>query len=172
MCKISCNFSVISLYITVKLDFDIDRKSANFNLKNPQNISLRFHFILNLLWTFHGTQTILIMVINFIKLDGTDSCECKFYYKYGISHVNAHWESNALKSKSVLWWFFDTVWCNLWNFILYCCILLKHILSFHILYIYVPVTLFAGLNKNLRNHVFQSLAKFLNFMQKYFAAVQ
>ena len=34
----------------------------------------------------------------------------------------------------------------------------------------MPVTLFAGLNKNLRNHVFQNLANILNFMQKYFAA--
>ena len=36
--KISCKKLV--LYITVKLDFNIDRKSANFDLKNPQNISL------------------------------------------------------------------------------------------------------------------------------------
>ena len=69
VCKISCKI-FFSLYITVKLDFDIDRKSAKFNWKTPQNISLRFHFIMNLLWTFHGTNNILIMVINFIKLDG------------------------------------------------------------------------------------------------------
>ena len=47
---------ILFLYITVKLDFDIDRKSANFNFKNPQNISLRFH----------GTQKILITDMNFI----------------------------------------------------------------------------------------------------------
>ena len=75
VCKISCKNFVSD--ITVKLDFDIDRKSANFNFKNPQNISLRFHFIMNLLWTFHGTHNILIMVINFIKLDGTRHC-CGF----------------------------------------------------------------------------------------------
>ena len=26
------------MYITVKLDYDIDRKSANFDFKNPKNI--------------------------------------------------------------------------------------------------------------------------------------
>ena len=31
--KIPCN-------ITVKIDFDIDKKSANFDFKNPQNISV------------------------------------------------------------------------------------------------------------------------------------
>ena len=31
---------ILFLYITVKLDFDIDRKSANFDFKNPQNISV------------------------------------------------------------------------------------------------------------------------------------
>ena len=30
---------ILFLYITVKLDFDIDRKSANFDFKNPQIIS-------------------------------------------------------------------------------------------------------------------------------------
>ena len=77
VCKISCK--ILFLYITVKLDFDIDRKSANFNFKNPQNISLRFHFIMHLLWTFHGTHNILIMVINFIKLDGTGHWYCITY---------------------------------------------------------------------------------------------
>ena len=45
------------LYITVKLDFDIDRKSANFDFKNPQNISVdqitfSFHYelVMNFLW--------------------------------------------------------------------------------------------------------------------------
>ena len=42
------------MYITAKLDFDIDRKSAHFDFKNCQNISKdlnfqRFHFIMNLL---------------------------------------------------------------------------------------------------------------------------
>ena len=49
--------NILFLYITVKLDFDIDRKSANFDFKILQNISLRFHLIMNLLWTFHGTIT-------------------------------------------------------------------------------------------------------------------
>ena len=31
---------ILFLYITVKLDFDIDRKFANFDFKNPQNISV------------------------------------------------------------------------------------------------------------------------------------
>ena len=38
VCKVSCTNLV--LYITVKLDFDIDRKSANFDFKNPQNIKV------------------------------------------------------------------------------------------------------------------------------------
>ena len=40
------------LYITVKLDFDIDRKSANFDLKNPQNISVD-HIITELSTLFY-----------------------------------------------------------------------------------------------------------------------
>ena len=50
--KISCKKI---LYITVKLDFGIDKKSMNFDFKNSQNISVdqilteRFHFIKNLL---------------------------------------------------------------------------------------------------------------------------
>ena len=28
------------MYITVKLDFDIDRKSANFDFENTQNLSV------------------------------------------------------------------------------------------------------------------------------------
>ena len=50
------------LYITVKLDFDIDRKSANFDFKNPQNksidqiitefstISYHYELIMNFSW--------------------------------------------------------------------------------------------------------------------------
>ena len=32
--------NILFLYITVNLDFDIDRKSANFDFNNPQNISV------------------------------------------------------------------------------------------------------------------------------------
>ena len=31
---------ILFLYITVNLDLDIERKSANFDFKNPQNISV------------------------------------------------------------------------------------------------------------------------------------
>ena len=59
VCFLRLKFLVkfLFLYINVKLDFDIDRKSANFDFKNPQNIILdqiitelsRFHFIKNLI---------------------------------------------------------------------------------------------------------------------------
>ena len=39
VCKISCK-NFVSVCITVKLDFDIDRKSANFDFNYPQNISV------------------------------------------------------------------------------------------------------------------------------------
>ena len=50
------------LFITVKLDFDIDRKSASFDFKNLQNISVdqitfSFYYIIII---FYGTQQILI----------------------------------------------------------------------------------------------------------------
>ena len=48
---------ILFLYNTVKLDFDIERKSANFDFKNLQNISIdqitfSFHYELavNFLW--------------------------------------------------------------------------------------------------------------------------
>ena len=56
---ISCNFST-----TEKLDLDIDRKTANFNFKNPQNISLHFHFIMNLLWTFVYFIKFLVKILS------------------------------------------------------------------------------------------------------------
>ena len=41
-CLLSVKFllKILFLYITVKLDLDIDRKYTNFYLKNPQNISV------------------------------------------------------------------------------------------------------------------------------------
>ena len=66
-----CVKSFVKFGFCILLDFDIDRKSANFHFENRQNISvdqIRFHFIVNLLWTFYGTQKILIPDMNFLKL--------------------------------------------------------------------------------------------------------
>ena len=48
---------ILFLYITVKFDFDIDRESANFDFKNPQNISVdqisfsvHYELVINFLW--------------------------------------------------------------------------------------------------------------------------
>ena len=58
------------LYITVKLDFDIDRKSANFDFKNPQNISVDqiitelsslsfdYELVMNFFWNPKDSQNI------------------------------------------------------------------------------------------------------------------
>ena len=61
------------------LNFDIDRKSANFDSKNPLNINVdqiitelsMFPFHYKLVMNFYGTQKILKTDMNFIQLDGT-----------------------------------------------------------------------------------------------------
>ena len=66
----------------MKLDFNIDRKSANFDFKNPQNISVdqitfSFHYELdmNFLWNpkdFHSRYELYIALWNRTQ-NGTDN---------------------------------------------------------------------------------------------------